>query len=64
MNPNDRDVTIRLPRKMVCRLLVLLSAMRNSDDPEPIRRVWREIHIKVQQDLTDHDLRWRDKNAI
>ena len=64
MNPNDRMVEIRLPRKQVCRLLLMLSALAHSDDPENIRITWRKIHDKVRDDLAAHDKKWGDYNAV
>ena len=64
MNPNDRTVIIRLPRGYVCRLLVLLAAMANSDDPESVKTKWRIMHDKIREDLADHDKKWEGKNAV
>ena len=64
MNPNDRMVTITMKRKYVCRLLLMLSALAHSDDPENIRITWRQIHDKVRDDLAAHDKKWGDSNAI
>lgn len=64
MNPNERTVLIRLKRNQVCRLLVMLAALAHSDDPESVRKNWMEIHASIREDLADHDLKWRDKNAV
>ena len=64
MNPNDRTVIIRLPRRYVTRLLVMVKALADSDDPENIRRAWREIYDELTDDLRDHDLKWGRHNAI
>ncbi len=64
MNPNERTVLIRLKRNQVCRLLVMLAALAHSDDPENVSKHWMEIHASIREDLADHDLKWRDKNAV
>lgn len=64
MNPNERTVLIRLKRNQVCRLLVMLAALAHSDDPESVRKHWVEIHESIKQDLADHDVKWRDRNAV
>ena len=64
MNPNDRTVLIRLPRGYVCRLLVLLAAMANSDDPESVKTKWKIMHARIRDDLREHDMKWEGKNAV
>ena len=44
MIPNERTVTLKLPRWMVCRVLVMLSAMSKNY----LRPAWNEkVHDKV-----------------
>ena len=64
MNPNERTVVIKLKRNQVCRLLVLLNAVAHSDDPENVRKIWKEIHAQIRWALTEHDMKWEGKNAV
>lgn len=64
MNPNERTVVLRLKRNQVCRLLVLLAAVAHSDDPESVRKIWKEIHAQIRFDLTEHDMKWGGHNAV
>lgn len=64
MNPNERTVVLRLKRNQVCRLLVLLAAVAHSDDPESVRKIWKEIHARIREDLAEHDMKWEGKNAV
>jgi len=29
-----------------------------------VRKHWMEIHESIKQDLADHDVKWRDRNAV
>ena len=64
MNPNERTVVLRLKRNQVCRLLVFLAAVAHSDDPESVRKIWKEIHGRIREDLAEHDVKWEGKNAV
>ena len=64
MNPNERTVVIKLKRNQVCRLLVLIAVAVHSDDLENVRKIYKEIHAKVLDDLAEHDKKWSDYNAV
>lgn len=64
VNPNDRIVTIRLPRRLVCRLLALLQASAHHETVSLHKQIWNEIYTKVREDLAEHDVKWGGYNAV
>ncbi len=64
VNPNDRIVTIRLPRRLVCRLLALLQASAHHETVTLYKQIWNEIYARIREDLADHDVKWEGKNAV
>ena len=64
INPNNRVVTIRLPRRLVCRLLALLQASAHHETVALHRQTWNEIYAMVRQDLAEHDVKWGGYNAV
>lgn len=56
--PNERTVTLKLPRWMVCRVLVMLSAMSKNY----LRPAWNEkVHDCIREQLDAHDRKWKEK---
>lgn len=58
--PNYRTVTLKLPRWMVCRLLVMLSAMISGGY---LRPGWNEkTRALIREQLDKHDQKVRKEN--
>ena len=53
LDPNYRTVTLKLPRWMVVRLLVTLSAMIGSDGLRPGWNIM--VHDEIKAQLQRHD---------
>ena len=64
VNPNDRIVTIRLPRRLVCRLLALLQASAHHETVALHRQTWTDIYTSIREDLAEHDVKWGGSNAV
>ena len=64
MNPNERTVILRLTRSDVCRILVLLASAMHSEDMDDYRKMWRTLHACIKEQLSDHDMKWRNQNAV
>ena len=53
LDPNYRTVTLKLPRWMVVRVLVTLSAMIGSDGLRPRWNI--RVHDEIEDQLQKHD---------
>ena len=53
LDPNYRTVTLKLPRWMVVRVLVMLSAMIDSDGLRPGWNIL--VHDEIKEQLRKHD---------
>lgn len=53
LDPNYRTVTLKLPRWMVVRVLVALSAMISSDMLRPRWSI--RVHDEIEDQLQKHD---------
>ena len=58
--PNMRTVTLKLPRWMVCRLLVMLSAMTNEGYLRPGWNI--KVHEAIKEQLQKHDERVKNES--
>lgn len=56
IDSNYRTVTLKLPRWMVCRLLVMLSAMVDSNYLRPSWNI--KVHDTIKEQLSVHDMKW------
>ena len=59
IDPSNRTVTLKLPRWMVCRLLVMLAAMVDSNYVRPAWTV--KVHDCIKEQLAAHDRKWEEK---
>ena len=59
IDPSNRTVTLKLPRWMVCRLLVMLAAMVDSNYLRPAWNV--KVHDCIKEQLAAHDRKWEEK---
>ncbi len=58
IDPSNRTVTLKLPRWMVCRVLVMLSAMSKNY----LRPAWNvKVHDCIKEQLAAHDRKWEEK---
>lgn len=60
IDPSNRTVTLKLPRWMVCRLLVMLAAMVGSNYLRPAWNV--KVHDCIKEQLAAHDRKWKEKS--
>lgn len=59
MMPNQRTVTLKLPRGVVCKLLIGLTAI-TQNNPERGTH-YQAIHALIKSQLEAHDAKWKEK---
>lgn len=59
MNPNQRTVTLKIPRGLVCKILIGLTAITQAR-PESTMQ-YQAIHALIKSQLEAHDQKWRCK---
>lgn len=57
--PNQRTVTLKIPRGLVCKLLIALTALTQAR-PESSTH-YQALHALIRSQLDAHDQKWRDK---
>ena len=57
---NQRTVTLKIPRGLVCKLLIGLTAITQNNPADRVAR-YQALHTKIKAQLEAHDQKWRDK---
>ena len=61
MMPNERMVTIKIPRGWLCKLLVLLACAIDADPKN--RMTCSAIRMSLSAQLKDHDAKYKEVDA-
>lgn len=61
MMPNQRTVTLKIPRGLVCKLLIALTALTQAR-PESGTH-YQALHALIRSQLDAHDQKWSEKES-
>lgn len=66
--PNQRNVTVKITRGELCRLMLACTTLANDSDMDgsgfkPGDR-WRDLHDKLEEQLNKHDELYREEYKI
>lgn len=59
--PNQRTVTLKIPRGLVCKLLIGLNALTQAR-PESCTH-YQLLHTMIKKQLDAHDAKWKEKDT-
>lgn len=59
--PNQRTVTLKIPRGQVCKILIGLTALTQAR-PESCSQ-YLAIHALIKSQLEAHDQKWKEKDT-
>lgn len=63
--PNQRNVTIKITRGELCRLMLACTTLANDSDFQStgfrVGEHWRELHDKLEEQLKEHDKLHREE---
>lgn len=66
--PNQRNVTVKITRGELCRLMLACTTLANDSDMESSGfrqgELWRDLHDKLEEQLNRHDKAYREEYKI
>ncbi len=62
--PNQRNVTIKITRGELCRLLIACATIANSFEGADAKEYWKNLHSKLEEQLKKNDNLYREEYKI
>lgn len=62
--PNQRNMTVKITRGELCRLLIACATVANSFEGSDAKQTWKDLHDKLAEQLKKHDEIYMEKYKI
>ena len=62
--PNQRNMTVKITRGELCRLLLACSTVANSFEGADAKETWKNLHDKLAEQLAEHDKMYMEEYKI